>query len=336
MSSLKRIAVGEPIQQWPANTWNALCDNADAARLTRPPSPVPLPPSASSPRIVNTEAAIDVAFGILFICEPINKPADRASAPYEGLNLCGEHPTTTLIDGGKSWVILQEPAPANRAVPFVATGESWVQIDVQSEADTTAGPVDGDSEKLKSGIGEATIVWKEPGTGTKWAIVRLGGGGGGQARGAVAIIIGTVPASSGISTIPAPGQPMITFGRLEASLGSTVAGAVILNSDGTPVWVDGHAKVLPVINPSYTDFYAPDGIAQTGTIQTSGEEEVFVLSTFDLRSVPQFILGNSPPQPGDPDGGIQIIYHAGGEFGFRQGSQLCNPLSDSAEELLNA
>jgi len=177
MSELKRIQVGETLQGFPANTWNQLCDAHDRQRVHREPRGLSAGSPGVSPRIANMGGAIDVGFGILFACEPINTPAERPSAPYEGLHLCGEHPTQPLIDDGASWVILQEPAPANRAVPFVAVGQSWVQIDVQDEADTTAGPVAGETDHLKSGEGEAVIEWKEPGIGLKWARVRLGGGG---------------------------------------------------------------------------------------------------------------------------------------------------------------
>jgi hypothetical protein len=55
-----------------------------------------------------------------------------------------------------------------------------VKVDVGDEADTFAEAVDGDVEKLESTAeGTATqILWKESGTGLKWAVVRLIGGAG--------------------------------------------------------------------------------------------------------------------------------------------------------------
>ncbi|REJ65827.1 MAG: hypothetical protein DWQ31_16575 [Planctomycetota bacterium] len=217
MSNLKRIQVGESLQGFPANTWNALCDAADNQRLVKGQAnpPRPAPTGKNDPRIVNTGSAIDVAHGILMICEPINKPDDRPSAPYEGLHLCGEHPTQQHLDDGLSWVICQEPAKQNRAVPFVAVGQSWVQIDIQDESDTTAGPVAGETDHLVSGEGAATIVWKPTGTGVKMCIVQLGGGGGGaKVRG---YLVPSQPGTQAIASIDTSANPIqLIHGAVEA------------------------------------------------------------------------------------------------------------------------
>jgi hypothetical protein len=51
---------------------------------------------------------------------------------------------------------------------------SIVQIDVQGSGDTYASPIASDAAKLKSGTsGSARILYKEAGTGIKWAVVQF-------------------------------------------------------------------------------------------------------------------------------------------------------------------
>ena len=50
-----------------------------------------------------------------------------------------------------------------------------MEIDVQDEEDEYADVADAEAGRLKSGLrGAAQILWKESGTGEKWAVVRVG------------------------------------------------------------------------------------------------------------------------------------------------------------------
>jgi len=59
----------------------------------------------------------------------------------------------------------------------MAGGVVQVQIDVTDANHGYADVKASDNTKLASGAsGSAVILWKESGTGTKWAIIRIGGG----------------------------------------------------------------------------------------------------------------------------------------------------------------
>jgi hypothetical protein len=84
-----------------------------------------------------------------------------------------------LPTGGSSFVVAVEPIAAGKIGRVAVAGVVQAKINVVSESDTFATAKDGDLTQLTSASsGEATILWKEPGTGaSKWAIVRFGAAG---------------------------------------------------------------------------------------------------------------------------------------------------------------
>jgi hypothetical protein len=89
-----------------------------------------------------------------------------------------------LPTGGSSFVVAVEPIAAGKIGRVAVAGVVQAKINVVSESDTFATAKDGDLTQLTSASsGEATILWKESGTGaSKWAIVRFGGAGGASIR----------------------------------------------------------------------------------------------------------------------------------------------------------
>jgi hypothetical protein len=89
-----------------------------------------------------------------------------------------------LPTGGSSFVVAVEPIAAGKIGRVAVAGVVQAKINVVSESDTFATAKDGDLTQLSSASsGEATILWKESGTGaSKWAIVRFGGAGGASIR----------------------------------------------------------------------------------------------------------------------------------------------------------
>jgi hypothetical protein len=93
-----------------------------------------------------------------------------------------EFQRTVAMQGGvptaddiAKFVVLQEPLATQRIGQAVLSGTTAVKIDVTDESHTAAEMEEGEFGHLKSASsGSARILWKESGTGVKWAIVRLG------------------------------------------------------------------------------------------------------------------------------------------------------------------
>jgi hypothetical protein len=112
-------------------------------------------------------------FHVLGIKESVIKPADNEDEFKNKVALSGETPTEE--DHRGKFVILLEPLKNNSLGVAMALGLCPVRITVENEEHGYADVNDGESSTLKSGAtGAAQILWKEAGTGEKWAVVRLG------------------------------------------------------------------------------------------------------------------------------------------------------------------
>ncbi|HOD83731.1 MAG: hypothetical protein BWX88_05113 [Planctomycetes bacterium ADurb.Bin126] len=82
--------------------------------------------------------------------------------------------TPAAADHTGRFVVLLEPIAAGAIGKAVVSGVCPVQVDVQKEEDEWADVSDDDATALKSGsFGGAAILWKESGTGKRWAVVRV-------------------------------------------------------------------------------------------------------------------------------------------------------------------
>jgi hypothetical protein len=81
-------------------------------------------------------------------------------------------------------VICAEPIANGSIGAAWAGGVCQVQIEVSDADHAYADVSDGQLTRLASAeSGPCTILWKQSGTGTKWAVIRFGGAGGGGAAG---------------------------------------------------------------------------------------------------------------------------------------------------------
>lgn len=89
--------------------------------------------------------------------------------------------TASQPDGGEvSWGVAVDPMAANAIGRIAIGGVVPVKISVSSATHKYAKTQQYGTSQLVSGgatEGAATILWKESGTGTKWALIRLGSGG---------------------------------------------------------------------------------------------------------------------------------------------------------------
>ena len=218
-NQIRRYQPGEKLRGFPVESWRIVADSIEEFKGSQQNLPTPFNASTRSFEIILNKHTVDLddPFQVLRLDAPVNKAADNPDAPYQTLTWEGIAPDSAAANGNASWVVLQKPAAQDRDAPAVLFGPSWVKVDVQSESDLMAGPIDGDVTKLKSGYG-VPIIWKESGTGIKWAIVQLGANKAEKGD----------PGLSG-------GSGIMCELFEDMAVNATSAKARILNSDGTPI-----------------------------------------------------------------------------------------------------
>lgn len=181
---LKKVRPGQPMDI-PAATHNAMIDAARAHKAqAQGARGKPPPPRASGILPVKNSSGSDRdRFDVLGIDEMIYNHADNADEFKNNPAILGDVPGIPGHAG--KFVILLEPIPNQRIGRGLVIGVSPVQVNVVNANDTHADVADGEMAHLESGTsGPAMILWKESGTGVKWALVKLGvhaaGGGGGD------------------------------------------------------------------------------------------------------------------------------------------------------------
>lgn len=117
-------------------------------------------------------AAVD-RFGVLGLGNPVVTPTDSLGEFQRQIVLIGTTPTAASHTG--KFAIMREPVPSGAIGEAFVAGACIVQINVTDATHALADVADGDAAKLASGTsGAAKILWKESGTGTKWAVVFFG------------------------------------------------------------------------------------------------------------------------------------------------------------------
>lgn len=155
---------------------------------------------------------------------------------------------------------------------------------------------------LSGSAGDKVLIGKEWDSDVWHALL------GGSTQYGLAVIIGTVPKSTGFADFVNTSTPMLTPGILEG-------GAYLVSSlDGIPY----SDTPLDAVNPSATDFVSGDPpVAVLGVVH----DNRFVIAWPDFRAMPGYVEGDAPV--GDDDEDLQIIYHSGGEDHFKLDSEDC-------------
>ena len=163
----------------PAATWNTLLDVARAERDRDHDMEKMMAaalPAFNILKVKNDSGNNVPRFGILGLETPIIEPSDNLDSFKQRPQMLGTTPTTTHT--GK-FCILYEPLAIGAIGWAFVSGAAICQINVTVEAHKNADVKNSDRTQLQSATtGLASILWKESGTGTKWALVRLGAGGG--------------------------------------------------------------------------------------------------------------------------------------------------------------
>lgn len=181
---MKKVRAGEPLRI-PASTFNTFIDAArDYRNRTHGmgAGAAARAPGVDTGRILvrNDSGADADRFGILGIDSIVISPTDNAD---EFKN----RPILSLIapavpDHSENFVVLAEPLRHEATVADRPIGEAVIDgitvvlVDVQDADHEFAVVVNAQSTKLQSASnGPVQIIYKEAGTGDKWAVVRLGG-----------------------------------------------------------------------------------------------------------------------------------------------------------------
>lgn len=175
--SFRKVQPGERLRI-PADAYNAFIDAAIANREGNSGA-VPASLGERVVRIQNNSGTDRDRFDVLGIDSSVPiTPSDNLDAFKQHFILGGATPTSN--HAGK-FVILLEPIANGKVGAALAIGVGVCQVLVTSGSAKYADVDPADSTRLKEASSGAQILWIESGSsGEKWAIIRLGGGGGGD------------------------------------------------------------------------------------------------------------------------------------------------------------
>jgi len=172
---MKKVSPGDRLSI-PASTYNAFIDAAQANRGSQADimSASGRVNTAGLVYIRNDSLANIPRFGVLGIDKPIFAPEEAPNSFFNRIVLSGVFPVEGVHEG--RFVILSEPLAAGKIGRGYAAGCCVAKVNVVTEsAALYADIADDETEFLSCGPhGTAQILWKEEGTGEKWAIIRFG------------------------------------------------------------------------------------------------------------------------------------------------------------------
>jgi hypothetical protein len=184
MSDLDKVSAGEPLTI-PAAVWNNLLDMVQDYRNSRMNGGAgamrPGRPGGNIILVRNDSGAARARFDVLGVSAPIYTPTQNLATFTNQIAAVGVTPAAG--HAGK-FVILLEPLAAGSIGQALAVGVCPVQVNVTDADHGFADIATGQCGYLASGTaGAAAILWKETGTGVKWAVVKLAIQGGSSQAG---------------------------------------------------------------------------------------------------------------------------------------------------------
>ena len=177
----KKVRPGEPVRV-AASAWNRIIDQV----VTKPRfdgEGSAWPETNFRVRCRNSTATGVARWGILQITGVLESPTGVGSQFEQWPGVVGVTPEGG-VSAGAAYVVAVEPIPAGAIGRAAIDGVVQCKLDIQDAGHKYATIKDGSSSELKTASsGEASILWKEDGTGTdKWGLVRLGPNAGGGVK----------------------------------------------------------------------------------------------------------------------------------------------------------
>jgi hypothetical protein len=182
--TLKKVQSGDKLRM-PAAAYNAFVDTAMDLRRRQQSQEQGATPEQRQTGIIlvrNDSGEDRARFDVLGISNTVVTPTDNLDAFKAKVVLAGVKPTEADHKG--CFVVLLEPIVTGKIGRAVAAGVSVARVNITDADHKFADVSDNDAGQLKStDSGAAAIFWKESGTGVKWAVVRIGAGGGALSEG---------------------------------------------------------------------------------------------------------------------------------------------------------
>ncbi len=122
-------------------------------------------------RVKNSSGTDRGRFEVLGVDGSVFTPTDNLGQFQNAIYLDGKKPTASHL--GK-FVVLCQPLPSEAIGWAWVAGACVVKVDFGYDSQPFADVKDGDTGLLLGGEGGVQVLWKEEGTGSKWAVVRLG------------------------------------------------------------------------------------------------------------------------------------------------------------------
>jgi hypothetical protein len=206
---LRKVAPGAPLVI-PAAAYNAFIDAVRELKSMQTSGPEALKaglPHSNIVRCVNQVGAEILQYGVVGLDDPVTT-CDSADAntvqTFSANDRLFKAVVPTVANHADRFALAMFSVENNAEAigSFAVAGIYPCKVDVTNEAHVFATVKEGSIEMLASAdSGLAQILWKEPGTGTKWATVRLGGTGGGG--GSFALAQATADGTGGTVTLKA-------------------------------------------------------------------------------------------------------------------------------------
>lgn len=178
MSDFDRLAPGQLLNGIPHRAWNSFLDAAEFVRSQREQTRATALGFGTAPTFVsvkNTTANPLPRFGVVV-------PNGIAVSAATDLAQFQTEPCLTVTTAGATdlerFLITQQPLAVGACGRAAILGVTACQLDVVDVTDDFADILPGEMSRLRTQpYGPASILYKEPGTGTKWGLVALGGPG---------------------------------------------------------------------------------------------------------------------------------------------------------------
>ena len=170
---LRKVKTGDPLKL-PARAFNTFIDTAEDFLNRQQDGGAFVAPLSHDVTVVpvRNDSGADVArFGVVAITGTMADVATQADAFKERVALVGAAPGS---DAAGTPAVFIEPTAAGEIGSAVVSGVCPAQVDITAEWHEFADLKSGASVLTSHPHGSARILWAESGTGTKWAMVKLG------------------------------------------------------------------------------------------------------------------------------------------------------------------